>query len=516
MDRRHMFQRLTSRKLQLLALLVITAGGATLRFSLLQAQSLWNDELATWEITNNNSLSETIDRVMHDTHPPAYYAVVFLVRRIFGDSEAMLRLPSAFFGTLCIPLMFLIGNRLYGRRVGLLTAALTAVLQFPLHYSQEARAYSMLLFFTALSTYFWIGMLQSFRDEGRICYSVGVLYGLSAVISCYTDQEGLYFTALQGIFLLLYCLKSKCFLSVVTVYLAIGIAYLPWLLPLLSQLRNPSYTWIPRPRFSFFPKYIANLFNALDKVHLWLSLTVIAIVVLLYAHLAYRWIRKHRTALVGNQGSFSGLSIDSDVIVLLWLVVPFLGLFVISLLFTPVLIYRALIISLPAAYLLFSQGVFSLPMKQSLRDGIALGVILLFLADLFLVVDYYGTPRKEQYREAVRLVADSSVRYGDPLVVANQELFDYYFHRYGSKKKVDVVVSNHIGLAQGIEDVRRSHARYVWYLNGHTAPVDGLLRFLSSEFTLVIIENYSGGTGLECGRMTGCVFAALFAATPSQ
>ena len=93
--------------------------GAVLRFYVLGFQSLWSDELASWDISNGETISQVIGGVRSDVHPPLYFLILRFAQWIFGDSEWALRLPSAFAGWLCIPAIYLLGKRLYSEREGI-------------------------------------------------------------------------------------------------------------------------------------------------------------------------------------------------------------------------------------------------------------------------------------------------------------------------------------------------------------------------------------------------------------
>jgi len=54
----------------LLVLLAIMLLGALLRFSGLGFQSLWSDELASWDISTRETISQVIGGVQSDDHPP--------------------------------------------------------------------------------------------------------------------------------------------------------------------------------------------------------------------------------------------------------------------------------------------------------------------------------------------------------------------------------------------------------------------------------------------------------------
>jgi 4-amino-4-deoxy-L-arabinose transferase-like glycosyltransferase len=70
---------------------------------------------------------------------------------VTGTGEWGLRSLSAVAGVLTVPVAYMIGVELRGRRAGLWAAALVAVNPMLLWYSQEARAYALLVLFAALS-----------------------------------------------------------------------------------------------------------------------------------------------------------------------------------------------------------------------------------------------------------------------------------------------------------------------------------------------------------------------------
>ena len=59
--------------------------------------------------------------------PLLHYAVFGASMRIFGENLYGLAMNSVLFGTLCVPLVFLLGRELFGRRAGLVAAALLTI-----------------------------------------------------------------------------------------------------------------------------------------------------------------------------------------------------------------------------------------------------------------------------------------------------------------------------------------------------------------------------------------------------
>lgn len=101
---------------------------------------------------------------------------------IFGDGAAALRLPAALFGVGSIWATWWLGTLIGGRRESLLAAALLAVSYHHLWFSQNARGYSGLLFFTLVSTALVLLLLRA-RD---VRIPLVVAYAVVAALGVWT------------------------------------------------------------------------------------------------------------------------------------------------------------------------------------------------------------------------------------------------------------------------------------------------------------------------------------------
>ena len=130
----------------------ITILGALLRFVALGHQSFWGDEGATLALIRTG-FGDMLDGIPRsESTPPLYYALAWLWTRALGSShEYGLRSLSAVAGTLTIPAAYAAAATLATRRVGLVAAALAACSPLLVWYSQESRAYALLLLLTALT-----------------------------------------------------------------------------------------------------------------------------------------------------------------------------------------------------------------------------------------------------------------------------------------------------------------------------------------------------------------------------
>ena len=142
---------LRHRDVQLVVGLSVLA--AVLRFSTLGGQSLWYDETVTASLVRlpfDEFLRALPDS---ETAPPLYYVLAWIWARVFGSSDLALRSFSAVIGTLVVPAAFLAARELVSRRTGTLVALFATVSPLLVWYSQEARAYSLLVLLSTLSVY---------------------------------------------------------------------------------------------------------------------------------------------------------------------------------------------------------------------------------------------------------------------------------------------------------------------------------------------------------------------------
>ncbi len=151
--------------------------GAALRFATLGMQSYHHDEAWTAGVVLHDSLFTTLGKVSGtESTPPLYYLLAWGWSKLFGNAEWGLRSLSALFGVATIPVAFAIGRRLAGAAAGAFAAAFVALNPALIWYSQEARAYSLLVL---LSTFAFLFFLRA-RD-GHSPRDLGAWAVLSAL-----------------------------------------------------------------------------------------------------------------------------------------------------------------------------------------------------------------------------------------------------------------------------------------------------------------------------------------------
>lgn len=122
-------------------------GGFALALRLLDLgrRELWVDEAFTWHFAQKVGQPGFGELIRLEATPPVYYGLIGGLMRIFGESDWLIRLPSAIFGALSVMLVALLGEKLGWRQAGLAGALLLAFHPWHLFISQEARVYPLLL-----------------------------------------------------------------------------------------------------------------------------------------------------------------------------------------------------------------------------------------------------------------------------------------------------------------------------------------------------------------------------------
>ena len=135
-------------------LFLILITGAILRFYKLDFQEPWLDEISTLQVTDPTlTFSETNWLIMNrDGFPHFYFLSLKFLSSIIGHNIFTLRLFSAFFGLITIFYVYKLLKELFSKEYGYVGAALLSVNSFHIYHSQEARCYTLLVFFVVFAT----------------------------------------------------------------------------------------------------------------------------------------------------------------------------------------------------------------------------------------------------------------------------------------------------------------------------------------------------------------------------
>jgi len=175
----------------------LTALAAVLRFATLGIQAYHHDEIVTASRVLRGSFFHAMDAVgFSESAPPLYYALAWVWTQATGTGEFGLRSLSAVAGVATVPVAYLVGVELRGRRAGLMAAALVAVNPMLLWYSQEARSYALLVLLCTISLLYCVRSQRSGRRRDF------TLWGLASGLALATHYFAFFAIAAEALLLL--------------------------------------------------------------------------------------------------------------------------------------------------------------------------------------------------------------------------------------------------------------------------------------------------------------------------
>jgi mannosyltransferase len=209
-------------------------------------ESLWMDEGLSIGIASQ-PLFDIPGTLRVDGSPPLYYMLLSVWMDVVGNGPAETQGLSVAVALLAVPGGLWAGWSLFGRRAGLICAALCAVNPFLTGYAQETRMYALMLVLSLLAT---AAFLHVFAF-GRRRYLP--LFSVLLALMLYTHNWGL-FLAAGLVCALVPCwyvseIRASFWKDALIGFGFSGLLYLPWLPTLLHQVQHTGAPWLNPPNF---------------------------------------------------------------------------------------------------------------------------------------------------------------------------------------------------------------------------------------------------------------------------
>lgn len=168
-----------------LVVLAAVLAGAALRFATIAHQSLDEDETVSVWLMHHSFIGMLRDVPRTESTPPLFYVLEWLWTRVFGTGAAAMRSLPAVAGVATIPVFAMAVRELAGRRAAAIAAVLAALSPALVWYSQEARAYALLILFSAASMFWVARALASPQGHNRRALGWWAAYASLALASHY-------------------------------------------------------------------------------------------------------------------------------------------------------------------------------------------------------------------------------------------------------------------------------------------------------------------------------------------
>lgn len=212
--------------------------GVVARF--VQRSPLWLDEALSVNIARL-PVSDLLDALRHDGHPPLYYLLLHFWMEVFGESDVAVRALSGIISVATLPLAWIAGRRLAGTNGGRWAVVALALSPFAVRYGTEARMYSMVMLLVLAGYLVLTDALE--RPTWARLVGLAVLSGLLLL----SHYWAFYLVAAVGGILVLRAWRRPADRAA-TVRVAIAVAaggllFLPWLGGFLYQSAHTGTPW---------------------------------------------------------------------------------------------------------------------------------------------------------------------------------------------------------------------------------------------------------------------------------
>lgn len=401
----------------------------------LGGKSLWWDESLSlhrvegtlaYALSGEIALTDSVVELSTvDNHPPAYFVVLWLAIRLFGQSEFALRVPSLFFLTPIVPLLYATGRRLVNRRAGLAAAMLGAISPMYLWYSQEARMYAMVAVLSLFSFYCFarafLGRQRGLELQRRWPWIVGCI--LASTLTLLTHHLGSLLVAFEILALVVLILwesvSRRVLIPTAAVLATVSLVSLYRAVLNLPNIPSNRAGW----SFVQLPVLLRDLLNSFSlglsvDVADWYVMAVDLLCLLLMVIGAARLLVPS-----GRQKWHS-----TGWLLLSYLIIPVALLYLVSYVQPAYLTSRHLIMITPAFHLLVATGLTAWRGRSLVIASLAWVILLSGVG--YSTYNYFYDPAydKDQHREWGAYLNDH-VRPGDVVVVDPphiEELYHYY------------------------------------------------------------------------------------------
>ncbi|KIX20497.1 hypothetical protein SY27_11305 [Flavobacterium sp. 316] len=459
-------------------LVIILIIASILRLYKLDFQSLWMDEIYTLNVaSSNHSFTKIISEVnLRESFPYMYFFIMNTMFTIFGNTDIVARFPSAIFGIAAVFMMYKLGKEAYSKNVGLISALLFTFNEYAIYHSQEARAYSMYLFFLLFSYYRLIKYLKKDTRKNLIWYAV------SAGLLLNSNFFSVINVIAQGVVLLFLFFtieKQERIQFFKKIFIIISIIFL-FFLPnaykfyLLSQFNS---SWIPAPSDEGLTGILKEFLSTSEILLFIYSFLFTYFMIIVFSDKKTKNIKNMRTnKLVFNYW-----------IVFSWISFVLITIVMKSYLSSSLYVSRYFISVIPAIILIIS---ISLDKIKNQQIKISFFFLLLFfmLFNLVVVKKYYNNPSKTQFREASQLIIKNN-KTKETVYTSLKYWFDYYLN----EKDFNLVEKTDLETLINEMKLDSTKVKPFWYIDAHGRPfnlTEESQRFINDNF--YIENNFDG------------------------
>jgi uncharacterized membrane protein len=408
-----------------LPIAALTAFAAVLFTWQIGERSLWLDEATS--VTFARRFVADFP-VFSDYNMTLYYGLLYVWMTMgFGESEVAVRLLSAVAATAAVPVFYLVARRVVSSGMAVLATLLLIVNSFVVYYAQETRGYALLLFFVVLSAWLLLRAIE------RPSWPRWAALASVAILAMYTHFfAGLVLLAYAAVVIVRRDARLRDrWVAIAAIMVAVAAVPLAVAVAVRGACQIDYIDQASLRRLTIVLQEVAgdqglgrSTAEAFPFGAALLAAYAVVVGVGVFA---------------GTRAMFDRTQRDERyVLPILGLLVPILAVVLASVLVTPVMLPRYLIILAPWMALLAAIGVdFLRPRWQ----GALLGALVL-VASVAGTLHLYGLPSREEWRAVAATILDD-VEPGDAVVFytsSGEKPFGYYVRQADAVSRAPIQI----------------------------------------------------------------------------
>lgn len=204
--------------------------------------SLWHDEIVTLVLSARLPIAQIVTR-FHDVNVhPLFSILAHASISTFGESAWALRLPACIFGVASVVMTYVLGLRLANRTEAWVAALVLATSYHHIWFSQNARGYTLLGFFTLVATLALLRACQSGLRRDYVLYVVACAAGVYTHLTMAFVVAGHVLVVLAGLALRWRAVRELSVASLSRAWLGVGVLsvllYAPFATGMIAFLDN--------------------------------------------------------------------------------------------------------------------------------------------------------------------------------------------------------------------------------------------------------------------------------------
>jgi uncharacterized membrane protein len=421
----------------------------------------------------NKSVGEISALAMDENNPPLYFLIQHYWMQFFGKDANVLRWPSLIFGLLTVFVLVRIAAKRISVFGALVTGIFISLSTEHLYYSQEVRAYTLLCLLTAIALDFLLKIIESPQEKAN--YYKLVIVSLLLAYTHYLSVWVFIAIAICWLFLTKPSLYLSKILIPVFVFF-IGLLPLAWAAIFRLKHMTHTGTWVPEPESTQLYGHINIMLNGKYTTAVLLLIFLILGILALYKKALANILEK--------------LKLPKDnLILLIWFVCLYFGLYFQSVVFQPVFIPRYLIFSSIPLFLLIS-----VLLSAFARSGIQKLIVIVLLAITLIFSFDINPPNNRNMKDLVSAVNSFSEEHSSLIIcpASFDMAFAYHAHPdlfYGSRDLSKALAERKVYAVNSFTEIPESVLRYtsdVVFLDADAAftlPGNAILENLENLFT---------------------------------